>query len=316
VTHIAGIDPSIASTGIARITDTARLTSETVASTGKRSDTLVDRDRRLTGMATRILDAAGQAHLAVIEGLIVTPGGSPLDRHALWWLIVGGLIRREIPVAVVHPTTLKLAIGGHGRADKVAVAMAIGKLYPNDADEVTGNDVADAAGLAHLGAVRLAWNVETLERHRTPKWTEWPTFGIDDTETEPSAAVRSRSPRASAQKRKPSDPFSGPEPARPVGDSGNPVRVSDALSQPGGPADSEAPVPCLSLEFGQKPANVPRMPPCGCKTGCYHADRTPGPRRGPAPARPPRTTGDATATPADVAAAGYPFAPDYTEADL
>jgi hypothetical protein len=45
------------------------------------------------------------------------------------------------------------------------------------------------------------------------------------------------------------------------------------------------------------------------------ADRTPGPRRGPTPARPPRTTGDATATPADIAA-GYPFRPDYTEADV
>jgi hypothetical protein len=45
------------------------------------------------------------------------------------------------------------------------------------------------------------------------------------------------------------------------------------------------------------------------------ADRTPGPRRGAAPARPTRTTGDATATPADIAA-GYPFRPDYTEADV
>lgn len=243
MTHIAGIDPSIASTGVARITDTGRLTTETVESTGKRTDTLPDRHRRLTGMAARIQDAAGTPRLAVIEGLVVTPGGSPLDRHHLWWLIVGGLIRREIPVAVVHPTTLKLAIAGHGRADKVAVAMAAGKLYPNDTHEITGNDVADAAGLAHLGAVRLGWDVQTLERHRTAKWSEWPVFGIDDPEATPARSVRSAPPRADKARRGPQNaatpvsrqPHQGPpeSPADSAGEGSNALFCLTGTPQPG-----------------------------------------------------------------------------------
>lgn len=183
MSHVAGIDLSLTSTGVARIAHTRRLTTDTITSAGKRTDTLPERHQRIIRLAGQIIAEVGTAELAVIEGLIVTPGGSPLDRHHLWWLVAGRLITREIPVAVIHPTTLKKAIGGHGRADKVAVAMAVGKLYPNDAAEVTGNDVADAAGLAHLGAVRLGWDVETLARHREAKWTEWPLFGLDDPAT-------------------------------------------------------------------------------------------------------------------------------------
>jgi Holliday junction resolvasome RuvABC endonuclease subunit len=181
VTFVVGLDLSLASTGVARVSSAGQLTTQVVESKGKRADTLVDRHHRLRGMTERILGDNSSASLAVIEGCVAVAGGSSLDRHALWWNVVSGLMTRGVPVAVIAPSSLKKAIAGHGRADKVAVAMAISRMYPDDHDQLTGNDVADAAGLAHLGAVRLGWDVNALERHRDiVKFTEWPAARLKE----------------------------------------------------------------------------------------------------------------------------------------
>lgn len=174
MTHIVGIDLSLTCAGIARITRTGQLVTGVVESAGKRADRIPARHARITSVADRIALQLGSPDFAVIEGCTGSPGGSPLDRHHLWWLVVGALVRAEVPVAVIQPNTLKKAIGGHGRADKVVVAMAVSKLYPADVDQLTGNDTTDAAALAHLGAVHLGWDVPTLARHREAKFTEWP----------------------------------------------------------------------------------------------------------------------------------------------
>lgn len=148
------------------------MVTSTVTSKGKRAASLVDRHARLTELGDDILHHAAMCDLVVIEGPFTGPkGGSPIDRHALFWFVAGGLIRREVSVAVVAPTSLKLAIAGKGNADKAALAVALMRLWP-DVD-VTSSDVSDAAGLAHLGAVWLGMDVPTLERHRTVK-AEWP----------------------------------------------------------------------------------------------------------------------------------------------
>lgn len=176
LSRVVGLDLSMTCTGIGILTQTGqgvKVATGTVTSKGKRAASLVDRHARLTELGADILHHTRAACLAVIEG--PTPGvkgGSPIDRHALWWFVVGGLVRRGVPVAVVAPTSLKLAIAGSGRADKAAVAVALTRLWP-DAD-VTSSDVSDAVGLAHLGAVALGWDVPTLERHRQVKWSDWP----------------------------------------------------------------------------------------------------------------------------------------------
>jgi Holliday junction resolvasome RuvABC endonuclease subunit len=174
---ICGIDYSLTCTGLALMSQLrdgpVKLTTGTVTSKGTRAASLPDRHERITTIGKEILHFAGKAELAVIEGL--TPGakgGSPVDRFAGWWFVVGGLIRRGVPVAVVAPTSLKLAIAGKGNADKAAVAVAVERLWPDT--EITSSDVSDAVGLAHLGAVAWGWDVSTLERHRQVKWTEWP----------------------------------------------------------------------------------------------------------------------------------------------
>jgi Holliday junction resolvasome RuvABC endonuclease subunit len=172
---VAGIDLSLTCTGIALCIETSRGTkmiTDTVTSKGKRAASLVDRHARLTELGNAILHHAGVCDLAVIEVPAFSRlGGSPVDRHALWWFVVGGLIRREVPVAAIVPTSLKLAITGKGNCDKAAVAAAMVRLWPDT--DVTSSDVSDAAGLAHLGAVWLGMDVPTLERHKTCK-AEWP----------------------------------------------------------------------------------------------------------------------------------------------
>jgi len=170
----AGLDLSLTCTGIAICLETSRgtkMVTDTITSKGKRAASLVERHARLTELGNGILHHAGVCDLAVIEGLFTGPkAGSLIDRAALFWFVAGGLIRREVPVAIVPPTSLKLAIFGSGKADKVQLALAVQRLWP----DFDGNaDMADAAGLAHLGAVWLGMDVPTLERHKTVK-AEWP----------------------------------------------------------------------------------------------------------------------------------------------
>lgn len=178
--RVVGLDLSLTKSGIAIVVATSRgttLVTDTIASKGTRAASLVDRHARITTLGRDILHHAAVSDLVVIEGLFTGPkAGSLIDRAALWWWVVGGLIRREVPVAVVSPMSLKLAIAGSGKADKVQVALALAKLWP-DAD-LGNNDSADAAGLAHLGAVWLGMEVPTLARHRDVK-AEWPTTDGD-----------------------------------------------------------------------------------------------------------------------------------------
>lgn len=194
--RVVGIDLSLTSAGIAVITETdrgVRLNTEVFKSTPirtgpmvagrngkpKPTETLRDRYIRMRDHSQTIIHNAATADLVVIEGLINTPGGGVQDRTALWWIVVGACMRRDVPVAVASPTAMKRVIvgprpKGSGPVDKVEVALAVQKLWPDSA--LGNNDTADAAGLAHCGAVALGWSVTTLERHKTMVWTNWPEF--------------------------------------------------------------------------------------------------------------------------------------------
>jgi Holliday junction resolvasome RuvABC endonuclease subunit len=180
MTRVVGLDLSLTCTGIAVCMENGRgvsMASRTVTSTGRRSATLPERHSRLTALGADIVHSASTADLVVVEGLFNAgaSAGALVDRAALFWFVVGALVRREVPVAVVAPSALKLAMTGSGKADKAALATALVRLWPET--DVTSSDVSDAAGLAHLGAVALGMGVPVLERHRRVKWTEWPLFG-------------------------------------------------------------------------------------------------------------------------------------------
>lgn len=174
--RIVGLDLSLTATGIAVVTKTDRgyrLTASTVTSKGRRDASVLERDARLRELEAGIVHHAVGAELVVIEAPFSgVRGGSPIDRDGLHWIVYRALIARGVPLALIPPTSLKLAIAGAGNADKAAVSSAVTKMWPDL--EIGSSDVADAAGLAHLGAVHWGWGVRTLERHKQVK-AEWPS---------------------------------------------------------------------------------------------------------------------------------------------
>lgn len=166
--RVLGIDPSLVCTGIGILDggpDRVIARVELVESKGKRDATLLERDLRIHRLATEILAFTTiNTELVAIEGpSLGSRGGSPWDRAGLWWRIVSGLHRKNLPVAVIPPNTLKKWATNSGRADKSDVAVAMARLWP--AVEAESNDGWDALGLAHIGAQTLGWGVPSRAHH-------------------------------------------------------------------------------------------------------------------------------------------------------
>lgn len=147
--RVAGLDISLTGTGVATLGGTTL-----IPSTGRRKDTIVQRRTRLKGITDQVLTTVGIVDLAVIEGPSHhSVGGSVWDRGGLWWLIVDGLCARDIPVAVMPPTSRAKYATGNGGSRKAAVMEAAQRRYgaildnDNEADAL----VLRAAGLDWLG---------------------------------------------------------------------------------------------------------------------------------------------------------------------
>ena len=116
MTSVIGIDISLASTGLARITyASGQWVTETSSrpSKGKRADSLAQRHERIRGIAADIHAWSSGGVLAVVEGpSFGSKGGSPVDRYGLWWRVVGRLIDAEIPVVSCPPPTSTVTVRG------------------------------------------------------------------------------------------------------------------------------------------------------------------------------------------------------------
>lgn len=158
MTTIVGIDPSLTSSGIARIrlNDDDQWTARTWScpTTGKRGDTLDDRNDRMTYIVSQLAPMWQSADLAVIEAPAYNqPGGSTWDRAGLWWRIVHRLAGAEVPVAMVGPKTRAKWATGNGGSGKRPVIAAAKLAWPGA--DVSNSDKADALVLASIGAQAL-----------------------------------------------------------------------------------------------------------------------------------------------------------------
>lgn len=196
-TTVIGIDPSLRRTGLARITyadeqlrawgqpEPVRSVqlAQTVEtwvrpSSGRPSDDLDRRARRLFGIAADVLAFALPCELVVIEGPSFGSGvsGSAWDRAGLWWRIVGRLTDAEVAVAVVPPQTRAKWITGRGNADKVQVREAVTRLWHpwwmprNQRDD----NEADALVLASMGAQWLGLPVPAGPKPTGLSGGAWP----------------------------------------------------------------------------------------------------------------------------------------------
>ena len=143
--RVAGLDISLTGTGISTVGGTAR-----VPTSGRRADSLAERDARLKFITGRVIEEVGTVDLVCVEGPVSyqQPGGSTWDRAGLWWRIVSSFIGREMPVAVISPTARAKYATGRGGARKSAVLDAAqqryGAILPTD-------DEADALILRAMG---------------------------------------------------------------------------------------------------------------------------------------------------------------------
>lgn len=162
--YVVGIDLSLTATGLADLDlDEGTFTNvDTYGTKGKRGDKYADRGARLLGMANHIITWATAGvydpELVVIEGpSIGSRNGSQFDRSGLWWLVVSGLLARDIPVLVVPPKTRAKYATGNGNSGKDVVLAHVIEQYADLASDRIGNDnEADAVVLAAMGARYLS----------------------------------------------------------------------------------------------------------------------------------------------------------------
>jgi crossover junction endodeoxyribonuclease RuvC len=174
--RVLGIDPSLSSTGLAVIhhgSDTVAV--DHISTTGHRDATITDRVERITRITKGVAEwlTPHYVQLAVIEGpSLGSRGGSPWDRAGLWWAIVEHTLAAGIPLAIAAPSTRAKWATGSGGADKVAVAAAMQRRYPDV--ELGNSDEADALALATMGAQHLGWTKSTAAQRTTLAKVSWP----------------------------------------------------------------------------------------------------------------------------------------------
>lgn len=156
--NVLGLDLAVAKAGAARLDDAGRIrTWRHISDTLPTDATPSDVAMRIRAVKQWAFGRANTATvLAVIEELPVgTTMGSHDQRAAVIHGVVEMFARAEVPVALINPSTLKARIA-HGKATKDEIRKAVDRLYPRQGLAGVTDDEADAAGLAILGACRLA----------------------------------------------------------------------------------------------------------------------------------------------------------------
>lgn len=142
---ILAIDPSLTGTGWAVTLQSGGVRTGTISTEGY---TGFDRILRVKSVIDHLLDTYTPA-LVVYEGYSMGRFvGKIFDRAELGGVLKLSIWRRNIPLLVVPPTSLKKFITGKGNADKKKVAkslaQACGKTFRT-------SDEADAYGLLMMG---------------------------------------------------------------------------------------------------------------------------------------------------------------------
>lgn len=186
---VSGLDLSLTSTGIARITwepnghvqcDTTKITS-----TGSDTATLLERIRRIRHCRKRIVDYVSGSDLVVVEGPV--PGSSVAkgkdghrhDRSGLWHEVLGDLDEAyEMPLAEIAPTARAKYATGNGQAPKDAVLAAAIKRYTDW--DITGHDVGDAVVILAMACRWIGRPIDKVPQLHASAMTKvrWPDMPV------------------------------------------------------------------------------------------------------------------------------------------
>lgn len=180
--HVLGLDLGLAHAGAAQIhrdgthrVYTQRHTTDPLGPDATIPET-ADRIRRIARWAVE--RATTSTVLVVIEGPAhAAQHGQPHERAGVWWRVVDQLVRHEIPVAVLPPTTVKGYLAGKGNAPKEDVRRAVAAAWPGCGLARVSFDEADAVALATAGCDWLNWEGPWLDGRRGAGWlkkAQWP----------------------------------------------------------------------------------------------------------------------------------------------
>lgn len=191
VIRVVGLDVSLTSTGIARLTVGDGSPRSFATAAGRRlaeGASLSVRACRIEDVRDDVLDEVAPGYrdggavwpdLVVLEGRSYGSNKPGADELAgLRWALLVALA--GVPVVEVAPKTLKLYAVGDGNAPKTQVVQAVarhyGDLFTLPLRKADGQeDVADAAVLAAMGARAVGHPVDLdhptrLRAMRSPKW--------------------------------------------------------------------------------------------------------------------------------------------------
>jgi len=155
--RVVGLDPSLASFGVATISTNPTSTQITTDQLHTHPDTGIF--FRLDYLHERVLQVTAGADLVVIEGLAFSRvTGMAAERAGLWWLLAHRLWFDGTPTAVVGPRARAKYATGNGNSKKPDVVAAMRLRFPRT--HLAGNDAADALVLASMGCRALGQPVD------------------------------------------------------------------------------------------------------------------------------------------------------------
>lgn len=173
-----GIDPSLTSTAVALAAGGELVDILNVKTRGKKGDTSLDHQRRIDHIDRTFVDWLYRIdelldedvdwtciEVAVLEAPSYgSTFGSQHERAGLWWALHQRLYNLGIPIALAAPMTRAKYITGSGASKKAeVVAHAQHSLQRDSGVRIVNDDMADAAGLAAMGARRLGHPIELIE---------------------------------------------------------------------------------------------------------------------------------------------------------
>lgn len=171
MTTVVGLDLSLVNSGVVVVRDDVSIERaacpvllRSCGRKGREGENYRTRSRRVRKQVRDVLDLlipVGLIDLAVIEGPIYAGNftGSYFDRAGVWHGVFGALDARNIPIAVIPPTTGHIFTTGKGslpkdpKAFKPLIVRSVAEMLPGVS--IPDDDVADAAGLALMGAMSL-----------------------------------------------------------------------------------------------------------------------------------------------------------------
>lgn len=190
--HVVGLDLSLTATGIASINLDNGLTEFGLVKSQRVGDEIVDMVARLRTMLAGINSyMPDRPALVVIEApSLRSKYGKPHERAGLWWQTVTWVDGQGHVVAQARPRTRAKYVAGHlpvknsGKGpDKREIVAASRADFPHHA-ALKNDNVADAFGLARMGARYLGSPIDSSTRHRVEavaavQWPKTPTEGMN-----------------------------------------------------------------------------------------------------------------------------------------